>query len=492
MKKKLTFLLLLICLTLTYGQTEFIKGEDNDAKQKINYVSNTAILENGDIIVLTIGKKQSQLSFKQYHALSHYDKDMKLIKQKDISKDFKGSVMGFSVKNNKVNIIVASPHELRMKSIKRYFCNIDDFSFEEQTLYESRTKEASRLSFNKDNSIMSLIIGDRNEKGFSVELNKAKKLLQYDSDFELMSNIELNDFYKGKRNINFNDIYSLDDGTILLLVKKYKNSKRSTCTYEIVRVTRDSQEVFKIDTKSKYVEDLKAFVDTNNIFFAGHYSEFTKEDEKKGFYISKFNLSNLKQESINISPFDSKYKDDLNKQILRKKFKQLNHVEISDFFVIKNSYFIINETTYSNTMTAEQRGLSNGQSMTIFYYGNIGINKFDFNGNLIDYDIIYKEKPSNYFLPRTSSAIKVNKNDNIYIYFNSSKVESEDGEIYKYNEDAPYLCYEFKYDYSMNKQVNSQEDFFFRHINSFFYNNDYLILLKSKKNNIGIQKIIPN
>jgi hypothetical protein len=492
MKKKITLLLLLTFLSLTYGQTEFIKSEDNEAKRKINYALNTSILENGDIISLTIGKKQSQLSFKQYHTLSHYNKDMKLIKQKDISKEFKGSVMGFSVTNNRINIIVASPHELRMKSIKRYFCYIDDFSFEEQTLYKSSTKEASSLSFNKDYSIMSIIIGDRREKGFTVKLNKAKKLLQFDSDFELFSDIKLNDFYKGNKNINFNDIHTLDDGTAILLIKRYKNSKQSTCSHEIIRITKDSQDVFKIDTKNKYVEDLRAFINSDTIYFAGHYSEYAKEDEKKGFYISKLNLSDLKQESVNLSPFNSKYKDDINKQILRKKFKQLNHIEISDFFVIKDSYFMINETTYSNTMTAEQRGLSNGQSVTTFYYGNIGINKFDFNGNLIDYDIIYKEKPSNYFLPTASTSIKIKKNDKVFIYLNASKLENEDGEIYKYYKDRPYLCYEFKYDYSMNKQVNFQKDFFFRHINSFYYNNDYLILLKSKQNDIGIQKIIPN
>src|SRR5690606_4177048 len=149
MKKTITFLLLFV-IALSYGQTKFIKSNNNKAKRTINYSLKTSVLENDDIINLSVGKKQSHLSFKKFYTLSHFSKDMKLIKEKDISKEFEGSIMDIAIIDNNVNIIVAQPHELRMKSIKRYYCSVEDFNFKEQTLYESSSKEASKLSFSKN------------------------------------------------------------------------------------------------------------------------------------------------------------------------------------------------------------------------------------------------------------------------------------------------------------------------------------------------------
>ncbi|WP_422104120.1 hypothetical protein [Winogradskyella sp.] len=488
MKKTIT-LLLLLALAFTHSQTQIIKSNDNEAKRKINYAFRTSVTENGDIINLSVGKKQSHLSFKKYYTLSLFNKDMTLIKEKDISKVFKGSIMDMEVINNNVSIIVAEPHELRMKTVKRYYCSIDDLDFKEQVLYESNEgTRASKSSFSKNNTFMSLMIGDRKVKKPNIYFTKAKKILLFSDDFKERIEIKIEDFHK-KKNVEISDIYTLENGSNLIVVKNYKPKHKSTFSYDIIKINQDSQDLLSIDTQNKFVKDLKFFIYENQIYLAGHYSDYYKKNDLKGFYISKLNVADTEQEFIKISPFKKEYMTKMNLNTSKKSFKQINHLEILDFYVSNDSYFLLNEASYNYSLSQNQT--SSNFSIDTWYYGNMAVNKFDNQGNLTNFDITYKTIPTNNFYPIQSPISSIKKNDYIYLYLRSSVEEKEGIKVYKFNENKPQN-YEFKYDLELNKEINECTNIPMSTINSFNFRNDYLILFTNERQKRELVKIIPN
>lgn len=493
--KNILKLMLLLSFSFSFCQTEYFVGEEVESSRKINYSSRTSVSESGDVINISVNKKQSQLSFKTDYTLSHFDKDLNFVKGFELKKKIKGDVINMVIVNDTLNIISAEPSSMKINNLVRYSSPIEKFEFDKQIIYENKktTKGLTTVSTTKDKSLLSLVF-TKGQKGL------LDKVILFDNNFNLIYEADISKDLSSKKSYYLESTYVLEDKTVLALIRVYTKKKKNTWTwsdndkwsYRILKITKDKNSVISIDTKDKFVKDLKLFNIGNDVYLAGHYSNFTKSDPLLGFYISKFNVSAFKHDLVKLTPFNSEYKASINKQILRKKFEQVDYLEISDFYAHNNSYFLINETRYSNTITAQQRGLTNGQSITTYYFGNIAINKFDSNGNLIEYDVIHKEKPSNYFLPTISTAIKFKKDNNFHVFFNAAKIEESEGEIYSYKKDQPYLCYEIKYDTELNKEVKAQENFYFRPINSLNYNNEYLILLKSKKSEIGLQKIIPN
>lgn len=272
-------------------------------------------------------------------------------------------------------------------------------------------------------------------------------------------------------------------------MKNYKQKNRSTFSYDIIKINQDSQELLKIDTKNKFIEDLKCFIYSNAIYLTGHFSEYTKKNDKKGFYFSKLNVSNLKQEFNKTIPFEKEYITKMNLNNSKKTFNQTNHLEVIDFFIDDDTYYLINESNYLYSLSQNQT--NSNFAVNTWYYGNMSVNKFDNDGNLTNYDIIYKSIPSNNFYPIKSPIASIKKNNYLYLYLWSSKEEKDDISVYKFN-DSPKKIYEFKYNLDLDRKTYEYTNSAINTINFFNFENDYLILFTREREKNELIKIIPN
>ncbi|WP_127846241.1 hypothetical protein [Psychroflexus aestuariivivens] len=485
MKNILTVLLSFWFLT-TYGQTEFIESDFIKSERKINYPIKSSTTKNGDIIVLSVGKNRGSYSYKRDYTLIHYDKNLKLIKEKKIFEKFKHTILGFEVVDNYVNIIVADKYENRMKKVKRYFCPVDDFDIQEQTLYERKSgKGSADFSISENKKYYSLVVGEKTIRKNLLYFEKANEILNFNSKFEVIESYNVEDM-QSEDIYSVEYIYTLNDNTTLLLVKE--EIDKNDFVYKFIKVKDGSKDILNIDLDNKIVEDLEIFIKNNQVYLAGHYSNDKKSRELNGFYFSKLNLQNFNQDFVNTTPFEKEYIDKMNLITYNSDSDQIKNLEILDFYETKDSYILFNEASYVHTIPSTQT--NSNSAVSSFYFGNISINKFDKEGELKKFKILYKNirNQSNY--PENSSVAIIKKQDHFHIFQNSSSVEEDGQKVYKYTDNESFN-YEFIYNHDLEQEIKKHETLPLIPVNYNSFNNDFLLLFSDETDGSRLIKVTP-
>ena len=167
---------------------------------------------------------------------------------------------------------------------------------------------------------------------------------------------------------------------------------------------------------------------------------------------------------------------------------QIKNLEILDFYETKDSYILFNEASYVHTISSTQTNSNFGVSTP--YFGNISINKFDKEGELKKFKILYKNirNQSNY--PENSSVAIIKKQDHFQIFQNSSSVEEDGQKVYKYTDNESFN-YEFIYDNELEQETKKHETLPLNPVNYNSLNNDFLLLFSNETDGSRLIKVTP-
>jgi hypothetical protein len=484
-KMKTILSIMLYCVVLlTYGQTKIIESEFIKSKDKVNYPIKSIITERGEIIVLNAGKAGNGFSFKKDYSLIHFDKDLKFIKQKELKKEVDGEIIGFEVVNNIINLIIADKNYYAVKKVLRYYCSVENFDFKKQTLYERKKgKGATDFSISENKEHYSLVVGERKIRKNMLEFEKANEILLFNKDFELENRYDVENL-QNKDIYNVLDIYTLNNSTTLLLVKEEKG--KNNFAHKFIVCKDDSKEVLNIILDNKFIKDLNIFISNNQVYLAGHYSNKKKSIKLNGFYFSKLNLDSLKFDFNNFIPFSANYINEINLTPFDAQGEQINYLEILDFFETDDSFFFINEAQNNFYIPSSQT--NSNFAVNKLYFDNLSINKFNKNGELQEYKILYKHIPMKSYYPQNTSVAISKNNEQIHVFLNSS-VDEKDGQVFYKSEGNESKNYEFIYNNELEYTVIEHNTTPIKPINPTISNKNSILLYSNNNDGLKLIKI---
>lgn len=433
MKKYLFLLLLNVTLLSLNSQTRLIEGELTKKEKKMHPTS-FDVTHNDDIITYASNKNE--------RLISHYKKDLSLIKEKKLGNSVKGDLKEIIIKNDTLNLINYFFDKNENKIVfYRYYGSLNDLELKEEeilVLDDKTIKSYFGISFGSVFSQKKLkdlesygfdqIFTSKNKNFFSIIIDikdksvQKNKIFTFDSSFNLIQQAGFEKDVKDKL-VDIQGIFVDDkNGSTFLVSKNYHNNtrkdeykKKVNYHFEIVKFSKGNTNSINLETNNLYVNDLKFFENSDDLHLIGYYSDF-KDWAQQGIYIVEIDRNSLsiklnKQIKFDEEYIKSAYQDNM---LLSRNNNYLEFYRIQEFYFSNNSFFLFSEVINTTIM-------SNGYIKT--QYGNVAMQKLDRNLNLIKSEILKRDTATKCSYLRAK--------DKFIIYFYGFKKTNKKGDIYK-------------------------------------------------------------
>ncbi len=462
------------------SQTQFLEGKNTDAERKINYLHFTDITDSDDIISLSVGRKLSNLSFKEYLTLSHYDKNLNLQKEVEITKEIDGEVINFNILNDTINIITKDNRKRSGEkfSLNRYSCSVSNFELQKSILFYTDKGTGRFISnFSEHNGFFAIVFSEENNKTLQ------NRTLIFNSNFDLVSEIEV--FEQGY----LIDLV-FDENNFVYYLNRTFLEDQETYSFNMNKVSNNFQEQINLDTKNRSLRDLKMFSESGGIYFVGYISELNKPEVLTGFFLGNLSFSEFKQSFSYIIPFTDEYNQAIENSPGKKRFKQNIKLQTSSFIKLDDSFIIVSESDFSDQLSSNQTASNFNIHSHVF--ANILVAKITRSGELSTFKSINRRISNGLstYLPAVSPTLSMFKEGKLHIIFNASSREFEGEKVFLSNNDE-VRTNEFIYDSNLEFSYVKHKFVSFRPYNFTVLKNNYIIVMSNPIEKKGLVKITP-
>ena len=524
--RKLLLLILLLLITISYGQDISItKSDIFKDKKKNSYLTLSLESKNGGII--TIREYYSGLGFKlKGYYIQYFDSKLKQIKTLDYEVKNK-TIKNAFLKDNKIYLIEVEKLKKEKKiAINASSSDLDSLNFTTKNLLtfsEDNVKDyfgVFLFPFFLNNGLNQ---ADSNHMG-EVRLSANKKFFAINFDFKnkdkethkiFVFNDKLEPVYEKMIQKNIKDklfeynSFEVDsnDGTVYFLGKAFENDSRkakkdgkANYHFELYKVNANSVIKTSFKKTDKYIESLNLLENEDKLICVGFFGN-NKESKINGVCIYDLNPETLEANYNKFNNFSDEFLNDKygnrEEKKKRKKGKGINNIDFKGVYLMANNDIVINaEEFYISTYTT--MNANGGMSThTVYHYNDIMAMRLDGNGHLKWARNINKAQTGF----TTSSFTTLPINDSTYFFINCSdnvKKLSEDRISFRQTSSKKSNLYVVSIDenghFNYKKLIDDKESKVYYKVNNGIsnINNQTVFLLGERKKNGRIIKLKVN
>jgi len=296
--------------------------------------------------------------------------------------------------------------------------------------------------------------------------------------------VNQSDFQKNSKDelVNINEIFVDDNnGSTFLIIKNYHNNTKKdkyknkiNYHYELVKFSKGETETHVLDTKNKFINDLKFFENNEQLYLIGYYSN-VDDSTQQGLYITNFDKDNFILKLNKHIKFDTKYLKAAfqNNILLSPNNDYLKYYNIEEFYFLNGSFYLFSEVIYSL--------ISNQNAYVSIKYGNVSMIKLDSELNIMNSKILKRDTATKCSYLRAKNKF--------IIYFWGFKKTTKKGENYQSINNKSKLL-ELLIDENFNISEKETKRLLFNWRKFINVNDDYTLFFTGNKKEKKIMKLI--